>query len=851
MEDLKAIVERIARRDSVRAEATLQADIRSFILNADLNVVDGQMYDVPMESQMGDGSRHRIDIEAGSTVIEVKKDLTAGRTKADAVAQLASYVQRRCRSTGSRFMGVLTDGAHWYLYVPDPDGAGVIEVSHLLVASEGDTERLRYWLGTIMATKEDLQPSPEGIEENLGAGSPAHDADHATLAALFRQGSLQPEVALKRELWGKLLRTAFGSGFDDDASLFVDHTLLVLTSEIIAHAAVGFDIGPTGSLTSVELAQGTRFSEAQIFGVVESDFFDWPVDVPGGKEFIRSLATRLSRFDWSQPKHDVLKHLYEAVISPETRQALGEYYTPDWLAQAIVADTVEDPLHQRVLDPSCGSGTFVFHAVQAFLTAASDQGLTVRESLDRVTRSVIGMDLHPVAVTLARVTYLLAIGTERLQDPERGALSIPIYLGDSLQWEERADLMTSDENVIVSTAGSDLAQGQEPFTLDDGGGLFADDLVFPRSILSDARRFDEIVSQMATLALDESRKEDKTLMTPVLAAHSVTDTAARRTLLRTFSKMRDLQRRGRDHIWGYYVRNLIRPLWLSLPENRADVLVGNPPWLRYSKMSPAMQKRFRTMAEDKGLLSGPKGASGRDLSTLFLVRCLDRYGAPNARFAFVMPHGTLTRYPHVGFRTGRWGASQRAAFETPWDLQDMARATGFPITSCVVRGTSSCDAHALTPHTERWSAHGVTRGTSWPDASGKIERTASEVYVQTSSSDDLSPYSQRFRNGAIIYPRALLFVIEEEAGPLGLGAGRARVRSRRSTLEKKPWKDIPDLTGAVERIFIHPVHLGETLLPFRMAAPLLAVLPISVADGATLASEEELSRHPEIGRAHV
>lgn len=70
------------------------------------------------------------------------------------------------------------------------------------------------------------------------------------------------------------------------------------------------------------------------------------------------------------------------------------------------------------------------------------------------------------------------------------------------------------------------------------------------------------------------------------------------------------------------------------------------------------------------------------------------------------------------------------------------------------------------------------------------------------------------------------------------------MRSRRSTLEKKPWKDVPDLTGTVERDFIHPVHLGETLLPYRMAAPLTGVLPISIDDGSRLATEVELDRFP-------
>ena len=126
--------------------------------------------------------------------------------------------------------------------------------------------------------------------------------------------------------------------------------------------------------------------------------------------------------------------LYESVITAPTRKRLGEYYTPDWLAERIVATAVDRPLETRVLDPSCGSGTFVFHAVRRYLNAAEAAGLSLELALSGLTRKVLGMDLHPVAVTLARVTYLLAIGRDRLIHPDRGPIQVPVYLGDAVQW---------------------------------------------------------------------------------------------------------------------------------------------------------------------------------------------------------------------------------------------------------------------------------------------------------------------------------------------------------------------------------------------------------------------------------
>ncbi len=49
----------------------------------------------------------------------------------------------------------------------------------------------------------------------------------------------------------------------------------------------------------------------------------------------------------------------------------------------------------------------------------------------------------------------------------------------------------------------------------------------------------------------------------------------------TFALLCDLHDHQRDHIWGYYARNLAGPLWLHREEAQVDVLVGKPPWLAY------------------------------------------------------------------------------------------------------------------------------------------------------------------------------------------------------------------------------------------------------------------------------
>jgi type I restriction-modification system DNA methylase subunit len=99
------------------------------------------------------------------------------------------------------------------------------------------------------------------------------------------------------------------------------------------------------------------------------------------------------RFRLDQVESDVLKILYESLIDREERHGLGEYYTPDWLAAKIVRHAIERPIEQRVLDPACGSGTFLFHAIRN--KEAEEAGLEERLRAEEATNHIAGMDIHP------------------------------------------------------------------------------------------------------------------------------------------------------------------------------------------------------------------------------------------------------------------------------------------------------------------------------------------------------------------------------------------------------------------------------------------------------------------------
>lgn len=797
-------------RDRVHSEATVQSDIRLLLLTGGLGLEDHDL-DVELETQVP--GRRRIDIEVGFTVIEVKKDLRKAAVIRDAVRQLAGYVASRSEATGQRYVGILTDGADWRAY--NMSGGELTEATRFeLKSSRQGVAPLLTWLEGVLAVRTGVRPVPQEIVTRLGADSASYALDRTALAALYAEHQSLPTVQLKRQLWARLLRSALGTQFPDTDELFIEHTLLVNSAEVIAHLVLGLDVTDMQPAT---LLKGTQFDLAQIYGVVEEDFFDWVLEVPGGASFVRTLARRVARFDWTNVEHDVLKVLYESVIGPDTRRNLGEYYTPDWLADRVIAASVTDPLNQRVLDPACGSGTFLFHAVRRYLEAADQAGIPLASALDGLSGRVLGIDLHPVAVSLARVTYLLAIGRERLIDSTRGPITVPVYLGDSIQWTQRADLF-SEGHLLISTGF--------------GEQIFEDELRFPDHLLANAAWFDRLIDELAGLAIKPRAQGTVPSLTALFRRLAV-DPQDQPVIRESFTVLCKLYDQGRNHIWSYYIRNLVRPVWLARPENRVDILVGNPPWLTYRNMPGDMQSAFQQMSSARGLWHGRSVATHQDLSALFVPRAVEQYLKNDGSFAFVLPNAALDRGYYKGFRSGQYADPAElttVAFTGSWDLRRI-RPHFFPRGGCVVFGTRTAgQPHALPAATNRWSGTLPRTAQTWEEAEPYLHREDATLSISDDDAEDASPYGDRFSNGANIFPRMLFFVEPQPAGPLGVGAGRRAVRSATSSYEKKPWKDLPRHSGVVETEFVRPVLLGENVLPYRVLPAREAVLPLEGSD---------------------
>jgi hypothetical protein len=139
-----------------------------------------------------------------------------------------------------------------------------------------------------------------------------------------------------------------------------------------------------------------------------------------------------------------------------------------------------------------------------------------------------------------------------------------------------------------------------------------------------------------------------------------------------------------------------------------------------------------------------------------------------------------------------------------------------------------------------WTGRLPDHRRSWSDVSSLI--TTEFVTLPTLTGQG-SPYRARFLQGAFLAPRALFWVVESTANPLGVGAGRTALQSDRRGQERKPWRDLADLSGNVESEFVRPAIQGEHVLPFRINGAGRVVSP-EYAGSILLPSDDTLDSFP-------
>ena len=829
---------RILRRyENHEAEANITSAIRDFLIETGLANAE----EIVEENPPGGGSRRAVDLTALDTFIEVKRRIGGKGFSPDEkhVEQLDDYLEASQREDKGRMrMGVLTDGKYWLLRWPGAGRPPKTEGPYGFVLESDDKGFLLYeWLrDEALESLEDIPPNKTNIEEHFSPRSLPYRRDIAALSKLYYGVASLDTIMVKRRLWWNLLRTALGELAQDPVEmndLFIRHTYLTAVTGMVLQASFGMDVRRIAEEDPADLLKGNRFYDrTALRGIVESDFFAWPKEkeVEGHRPFLRTLARRVCRFDWKNAPNNTAAILYEAIIPPDERRQLGEYYTPAWLARTMVRELVTEPLKQKVCDPACGSGTFIAEAVTRLLGAAREEGLAPEETLDKLRDSVVGIDIHPVAVHLARSAWVLASRPAINAASDAGVrtdMSVPVYLGDSLQLRFRMEEMLDERRIIIKVGG----EGEE-----EGPPV---EMHLPTSVVERADKFDRFMFEVAEeiergrdpmATLDEHFPVQRTWQDGLAnTQRRETSGGEREMLVETVNTLKRLRREGRDHIWAYYTRNLVRPV--ALASQKMDVVIGNPPWLTYNKTIGSLRAALEDMSKNLyGIRPGGHYTTHQDVAGLFYARAAHMYVKEDGLIGMVMPHSALQAGQYVPWRTGNWKGRKRQrtlgvdfTFKRAWDLEGLEPNNFFPIPASVVFARRVGDAEVARP-----LASEIER---WVGAAGSayMTRTVGSIPEQGKP----SRYGKWARQGATIVTRRLFFVNEVE-NPTIVPAGQTvTVRPRLGSQDKKPWTDI-DLSAitdqTIEEAHLFDIHLGETVVPYATLEPLRALLPLKRGD---------------------
>ena len=311
--------------------------------------------------------------------------------------------------------------------------------------------------------------------------------------------------------------------------------------------------------------------------VFEANVFTWFVDIARedrnfAKSFeakIRIMINQLDAIDLSDVPIDLLRRMYQEFFDPALRKALGEFYTSEDMVDEIldVAGFIGTEVEQwarsalesddrYILDPCCGSGTFLIRVINR----VKKTSLTIEEKLRVIINKVVGIDIHPFAVAMARCNYIISISDLVRSARRLRVMDIPIFWADSLAMLTKSIKMEPRVESAIATIYEASLPVLGHFTLPDPNVIELGELL---TIVR--RAVDEGWSEEAYI--DELKGifgEDAFL----IYKEQVID------LYQIFKSRKDQGLNGR---WVTFLKNVFI---VEEIKDKCELVCSNPPWVR-------------------------------------------------------------------------------------------------------------------------------------------------------------------------------------------------------------------------------------------------------------------------------
>lgn len=625
LNNLKNLKLRLSRNDHVSEEDVRQAlnnDIKDYLL-------EKYNFNILFRNEVATSVHTYIDSRYENFVIEYKApdvNLCDENRK-----QLKDYLE----DLGTYAWGILTNAKQLEIYVYSSEENDFVLNEKL--SGEINEEQFRY-ICEIISNKEKLVITDLNINGYLGV-----DSNKEIIKKIFElaMNSTNERTKLFYDEWQKLFNLSeahdnldtekqaqvikfYQELFDVEIdniekqykALFSIQTYYSIVLKLMLHKII---LDKTSSHQSKptflkiffkEIENNQFYRNHNILNLIDGDFFSWYLNEFSEEDFnyFYDKIAIVTTID-TKGENLLFIKLYENIFPFWVRHAMGEYYTPLYLAGDVVENTLKIAKTNgniKLLDPTCGSGIFLIYA------------------LNRGIKNVYGIDINPLAVLTSKINYLL--NNFNLDSP----VEIPIYLGDSTYFPS-----------LETYNGISCFTYELTTSIHDCQSI---KFVFAEDIVNELKFFeilDEIEVQIQNKNFSMAINVIKSYPNFHYSELSIKYDELINTLI-------DLEKRNLNSIWLKIIGNYLKTGSLR----NMDCITGNPPWVRWSNLPDTYKLLIKNNCRIDGIFSNDTNSGGVDLNIAALIAFItvrERLNN-NGCLGFIMPDSLLFNKSFEGFR---------------------------------------------------------------------------------------------------------------------------------------------------------------------------------------------------------
>lgn len=635
-------------------------------------------------------SKGRIDSKWGGVIIEYKdRDKLSTQTlQESAISQVCDYINGLNAVDNNDYLGIVTNGLVCATVV-FASGAYKFSVfdkldrNHLQIIIENIIKLNQTGLSSKNLVNDFCSPIDDSVSKTITKRlfktltvsstdktkmlfdewkelfSLAHDDISKQQAIIDRRKSLQ-----------EVVDDNLSTSQDEYFALFALQTTYAIIVKLVAYKVLShirFSSSvtsfkalanlPQNSLQTVmsRLEEGTIFRDYGIGNLLEGDFFSWYASEEQWNEdialSIKQIVSILCQYEDLSSNgigisiQDLFKELFMAMIPSKVRHSLGEFYTPQWLADNVVSEALSKVAHKQnwsALDPCSGSGTFITVLIRKKLSECNT--LSNKEQLEAVLKNVVGIDLNPLAVLTSRINYFINVAHLITNED---IIEIPIYLGDSSYVPQVVFI----DNVSCLEYRIKTLKG--PISI-----------VIPENALNDLGLFSKVMTE---IEFDIQQCNKSAVSEKLLSLIPESDKNKRiielvNQLAETFVYLETNHWNG---IWARIVTNFMSTAKLG----RFDMIVGNPPWIDWKSLPNGYRDKIKDLCISRNLFSGDGVTGGINLNICALISnvAAQRWLKDDGVLAFLMPQSLLFQQSYQGFRNFIVDSNRRLYLQTVSD----------------------------------------------------------------------------------------------------------------------------------------------------------------------------------------